>query len=41
MVLSAMLALLAALLLVQPASAQEEDPCASPTTRGDRRHRRQ
>jgi hypothetical protein len=29
-VLSALLALLATLLLVQPASAQEDDPCANP-----------
>ena len=29
-ILSALLALLATLLLVQPASAQEEDPCANP-----------
>lgn len=29
-VLSALLALLATLLLVRPASAQEEDPCANP-----------
>jgi hypothetical protein len=29
-ILSALLALLATLLLAQPASAQEEDPCANP-----------